>query len=53
MPILVAYDDVNGGFWKLKVPAKVPTESVVKWCCSRLEDSGYAGSEVTVKTDRE
>ena len=53
MPILVAYDDVKGAFWTLKVPAKGPTESVVKWCCSKLEDSGYAGSEVTVKTDQE
>ena len=53
MPILVAYDDVKGAFWTLKVPAKGSTESVVKWCCSKLEDSGYAGSEVTVKTDRE
>ena len=24
----------------------------MKWCCSKLEDSGYAGSEVTVKTDQ-
>ena len=53
MPILVAYDDVKGAFWTLNVPAKCPTESVVKCCCSRLEDSGYAGSEVTVKTDQE
>ena len=42
-----------GGFWTLKVSAKGPTESVVKWCCSTLEDSGYAGSEVTVETDQE
>ena len=52
MPILVAYDDVKGAFWTLKVRAKGPTESVVKWCCSRLEDPGCAGSEVTVKTDQ-
>ena len=51
MPILVVYDDVKGALWTRKVPAKGPTERGVKWCCSKLEDSGYAGSEVTVKTD--
>ena len=51
MPILVA-DDVKGVFLFLArmVLAKRPTERVVKWCCSSLEDPGYAGSEVTVKT---
>ena len=39
--------------WTLKVVAKGPTESVAKWCCSRSEDSGYAGSKVTVKTDQQ
>ena len=53
MPILVAYDDVNGAFWTLSVPAKGPTESVVERCCSKLEVSGYAGSEVTIQKDRE
>ena len=50
--MLVAYDDVKGAFWTLKVPAKGPTASVVKWCCSKLKDSGCAGSEVTVQTDQ-
>ena len=50
MPILVACDDLKGAFWTLKVSAKRPAESVVKWCCSR---SGYAGSEVTVETNQE
>ena len=53
MPILVAYGNVKGAFWTLQVPAKGPTERVVKWYCSKLADSGYAGSEVAVKTDRE
>ena len=53
MLIWVAYDGVKGVFWTLKVSAKGPTESVVQWCCSRLEDSGYAGSEFTLKTDQE
>ena len=53
MPILVAYDGVKRSFRTLKVPAKGLTESVVKWSCRKLEDSGYAGSEVTANTDQE
>ena len=43
MPILVAYDDVEGACWTLTCPAKGPTESVFEWCCSQLEDSGFRG----------
>ena len=53
MLILVAYDDVKGASWTPKVLAKGPTESVVKWCCNKLDISGYAGFEVTVKTYQE
>ena len=53
MLILVAYDDVKVAFWAREVPAKGPTEGVVKWCCSKLEGSDCAGFEVTVKTDQE
>ena len=51
--ILVTYDDVKRAFWAMQVEAQGPREDVVKWCCDRLEDSGYGGTSVTVKTDQE
>ena len=53
MPIVIAHDDVKNAFWALKVPRKGPVDSVVKWCIGKMEDSGYSGTEITVKTDQE
>ena len=51
--MLVSYDDVKEAMWALCVDRKGPSEDSVKWCCDVLEDSGYGGCEITVKTDQE
>ena len=51
MPILVAYDDAKECFWALDVGHKGVNPEGVKWCCDTLEDSGYFGTDVTVKSD--
>ena len=51
--ILVTYDDFKRAFWALQTDKKGTTDGVVKWCTDRLEDSGYVGSPVTVKSDQE
>ena len=53
MPVLVTYDELKEGFWALHAEKKGATAEVVKWCCNTLEDSGYGGNEVSVKTDQE
>lgn len=53
MPILVAYDDAKECFWALDVGHKGANPEGVKWCCDTLEDSGYHGTDVTVKSDQE
>ena len=53
LPILVVYDSCKRAFWTVAVPQKGPVESIVKWCIDRLEDSGYIGEEITIKSDQE
>ena len=53
LPVLVVYDDCKEAFWTLLVSQKGPTESVVKWSFGRLEDSGYIGESIRVKSDQE
>ena len=50
LAILVTYDELKHAFWALQVERKGPAESVVKWCSERLEDSGYGGTLVTIKS---
>ena len=53
LPVLVVYDDCKEAFWTLLVSQKGPTESIVKWSVDRLEDSGYIGESITIKSDQE
>ena len=53
MPILVVYDELREGFWALDADKKGANSEVIKWCCDTLEDSGYLGADVTVKSDQE
>ena len=53
MPVLVAYDELKEAMWALQVDKKGAESEVVKWCCDTLEDSGDAGSSVSIKTDQE
>ena len=44
--MMVAYDEPKEAFGAMQVEAKGPQSikvesDVVKWCCDRMEDSGY------------
>ena len=51
--IIVLYDHSKKGLWALPVEAKGPQEDVVKWITDKMEESGYAGVPVTLKSDQE
>ena len=51
--ILVMFDHSKQGLWALPVIRKGPQEEVVKWIANKLEESGYAGVQVTLKSDQE
>ena len=51
--MLITYDESKHAFWAMHVPRKGPAPGVAKWCCDRLEDSGYGGNGITIKTDQE
>ena len=51
--VLVAYDENKDAFWALKIDKKGATKEVVKWCCDKLEDSGYIGVDIAIKCDQE
>ena len=53
LPILVVFDDSKEAFWTMPAGQKGPTEGGVKFCVDRLEDSGYVGEAITVKSDQE
>ena len=39
--------------WALRVDRKGASKEVVKWCCDKLEDSGYNGIRISINTDQE
>ena len=51
--ILVCYDHSKKGLWAVPVERKGAQEEVVKWVTEKLEESGYAGVAVTLKSDQE
>ena len=53
LPVLVSYDKAKEGFWTLPVAEKGASEDAVQWTCGVMEDSGYGGCEITVKSDQE
>ena len=46
--VLVVYDDNLEAFWALRVDKKGASKEVVKWCFDKLEDSGYAGTRISI-----
>ena len=52
-PSLVIYDDHASAFWALGVRNKTVTEQVVKYFKDILDESGYEGEKITMKTDQE
>lgn len=51
--VLVMYDDQLDALWALRVAKKGALPEVVKWCCDKLEDSGYNGVRLAMKSDQE
>ena len=51
--ILVVYDHSKFGLWTLAVERKGPDESVVKWPTEKMEECGYTGARLTIKSDQE
>ena len=52
-PTLIMYDDDKRSFWALGVRRKGVSDSVVKFCVDKMDDSGYRGEKLTFKTDQE
>ena len=50
--ILVGYDDKKKGLWAMSVEAKGPTDSSTAWLSGKVEDSGYNGVSITMKSDQ-
>ena len=52
-PSLVVYDDHKDAFWALGVKSKTVTESLVKYFKDVLDQSGYEGQRISMKSDQE
>ena len=50
--VLIGYDDKKKGLWAMTVDAKGATESSVEWLSKKIEDSGYNGVGITMKSDQ-
>ena len=51
--ILIGYDHAKSGFWALPVDRKGAQEETVEWIVGRLDEAGYAGVPVIIKSDQE
>ena len=51
--VLILPDDRLEALWALGVKDKGVTPEVVSWIMSKLEEAGYKGTEITLKTDQE
>ena len=52
-PILVAHDDDKEAIWVIAIDRKGPTMTAVKWLVDKIDEAGYAGMKVTIKSDQE
>ena len=52
-PCLIFFDESKNCFWALCVDAKGATPVVAKWFGDKMNDSGYSGEKVTLKSDNE
>ena len=51
--ILVCYDHDKKGLWTLPVGRKGAQDEVVKWVVDKLDECGYSGVSLTLKSDQE
>ena len=52
-PSIVIYDDNKDAFWAMGIKTKAVTEGTVKYFKDVLDESGYEGEKLTIKTDQE
>ena len=50
-PVLIMFDNVLETIWALPVTAKGPSKAVVDWCVCKLDEAGYRGRPITLKSD--
>ena len=51
--ILVGYDSETIGLWTMAVDATGPTLSSTEWLSNKIEEAGYIGISITMKSDHE
>ena len=51
--ILITYDTNRRSIWTLSVDNKGATPASVKWTTDKLDEAGYSGVGVTLKSDQE
>ena len=51
--MLLGYDEIKEAFWALPVKEKGASEDAVQYTCGVMDDSGYGGCEITIKSDQE
>ena len=52
-PVLIMWDANMKSLGILPVVRKGAEEIVTKWACDRLDESGYRGTKITIKSDQE
>ena len=52
-PVVVAYDGPQYGMWVMETDQKGPTDASVTFLNGKLEESGYDGVKITMKSDQE
>ena len=51
--VLVGYDHDSKGIWALAVDQKGATRPSVKWVTNKIDESGCAGTAITLRSDQE
>jgi hypothetical protein len=51
--VLIIWDDSHECLWALPVEKKGPVDWVVKWIVEKLDNVGYRGEHITLKSDQE
>jgi len=52
-PILVMHDNSTGAIWVLAVERKGNEPVALNWAVARLDEAGYRGTKVSLKSDQE
>ena len=53
IPVLVLFDNKSKGIWALPVTEKGANEATVNWVADTIEEMGYGGTKVILKSDQE